>query len=268
MENQIFPEQLQPYAPMIVGIAYAIVLFVIGWVASKWAYSLVLRMLRSRDVDEALSRFLASIAQYLVLAAAVIIALEEVGVETTSLVALLATAGLAIGLALQGNLGHFASGAMILFFRPFTLGDRITAGGQTGKVDDIGLFATTMLTPDNETIIVPNSTITSDAIVNYTVRETRRASIEIGIAYGADVGKAVEVMLAACKRSDLVLDDPAPAIAFVGFGASSLDFVVRPWATASDFVAMQQNVRIALYEDLEAAGIEIPFDQIVVHQAG
>ena len=266
MDNLV-PEQLRPFMPLIINIVYAIIIFIIGWSASRWVHVLLLKVLKKSEIDEALARFLASISQYLVLAATVIVALDKVGIETTSLVALLATAGLAIGLALQGSLANFASGVMILFFRPFTLGDRITAGGQTGSVEDIGLFATTVLTPNNERIILPNSSVTDGSIVNHTTRGTLRGNIELGIAYGSDLAQAMEVMLKSCNQVDQVLEDPEPSVFFSGFGASSLDFIVRPWARTSEVGAMLHNVRIALYDNLNAAGIEIPFDQIVVHQA-
>ena len=265
--DTLVPEQLRPFFPLITNLIYAIILFIVGWTASKWVHLVLLKVLRKSEIDEPLARFLASISQYLVLAATVIVALDKLGIETTGLVALLATAGLAIGLALQGSLANFASGVMILFFRPFTLGDRITAGGQSGKVDDIGLFASTILTPDNERIIIPNSSITDGSIINHTTRGTLRGNIQLGIAYGSDLARAMEVMLKACNQVDLVLEDPEPSVFFSGFGASSLDFIVRPWARTSEFGTMIHNVRLALYDHLNAAGIEIPFDQIVVHQA-
>lgn len=267
MENLPMPEVVQPYLPLVVNVLYAIVIFIVGWIASKWSNSVVLKILRKREIDEALARFLGSISRYLVLAATLIIALGTVGIETTSLVALLASAGLAIGLALQGSLSNFAAGVMILFFRPFELGDKVTAGGHTGKVDDIGLFASTLLTPNNEKIIVPNSTITGDSIVNFTTRGTLRGNIEVGVAYGTEIKRAISVMKEVCSLSDLVLSDPEPSVAFVGFGASSLDFVVRPWSKSGDYIQMMHDVRVALYDALNNAGIEIPFDQIVVHRA-
>jgi small conductance mechanosensitive channel len=182
-------------------------------------------------------------------------------------VAILASAGLAIGLALQGSLANFAAGVMILIFRPFDLGDKVTAAGNTGKVNDIGLFATTLVTADNETIITPNSSITSESIINHTTRGTLRGNISVGVAYGANIDQAIQVMEKACRESDLVLEDPAPSVAFVGFGASSIDFVVRPWATSGDYLTMLHNVRVNLYDRLNEAEIEIPFDQIVVHNA-
>lgn len=265
--TELFPEALKPYEGLIVGAATALVIFVVGWLVSKWVCALCLRAARKSKMDEALARFLSSMAQYAVLAFAVIAALSKVGVQTTSLVALLGAAGLAVGLALQGNLGNFASGVMLLFFRPFTLEDKVRVAGEDGQVKNIGLFATTMRTPSNEEKIVPNSSITSDVIVNYTCQGTLRGGISVGIAYGSDVNRAMQVMTEACKSVGTVLSDPAPSVNFNGFGASSLDFEVRPWSTSDDYLGMLHDVRIALYEALNAAEIEIPFDQIVVHQA-
>lgn len=248
-------------------ILFAIVIFAIGWMASKWANLVILSIARGRQLDEALSRFVAAIAQYAILAAAFIAALGAVGVETTSLVAIFASAGLAVGLALQGSLANFASGVMILFFRPFNLGDVINAGGHTGEVKDIGLFATTMQNPGNDKIIVPNAAITGGSIINHTAAGTRRGSIDVGVAYGSDVGKVIEVLQAAASSADCVLDTPAPAIALVGLGASSVDFQIHCWANCADYLAMMHNVRRAAYEGLNEAGIDIPFNQIVVHRA-
>jgi small conductance mechanosensitive channel len=265
--SELFPEPLQPYQGLIVGAATALVIFVLGWIASKWVYALCLRAARKSKMDEALARFLSAMAQYAVLAFAVIAALSKVGVQTTSLVALLGAAGLAVGLALQGNLGNFASGVMILFFRPFTLEDKVRIAGEDGQVKNIGLFATTMMTPSNQEKIVPNSSITSDVIVNYTSQGNLRGGIAVGIAYGSDVERAMAVMIDACKSVDSVLEEPVPSVNFSGFGASSLDFEVRPWAETGDYLGMLHDVRVALYNALNSADIEIPFDQIVVHRA-
>ncbi len=263
----VLPDQFDSWAVTIAGVAMAILIFVIGWIASKWARRLIVGLLRRQKVDEALSRFLGNIAQYTVLAATVVTALGKVGVETASLVALLATAGLAVGLALQGSLSNFAAGVMILFFRPFTLGDRITAGGHTGAVEDIGLFATTLKTPDKETIILSNSEVSSGSIVNYSTEGKLRANIAIGVAYGTDLGQAMQIISEACAGADLVLSDPKPDVAFSGFGASSIDFNARPWSKPDDFPSMKHNASVAIYDALNAAGIEIPFNQIVVTQA-
>jgi small conductance mechanosensitive channel len=261
------PASLQSYVPLVKGVAIALGILIGGWIVAKWANRLTRRALSHRRVDEALARFLASILQYTVIAAAIITALGAVGIQTTSMVAVFASAGLAIGLALQGSLASFASGVMILFFRPFTLNDKVTIGGQTGVVHDIGLFATTLITGDNETIIVPNNAITSASIINFTKQGTLRGAVDVGVAYGTDVAKALGVIAAAAKRTELILADPAPAVAFGGFGPYSLNFTVFGWAKAADYLGMLHNLRRAVYEDLNTAKIAIPLSQVVVQKA-
>jgi small conductance mechanosensitive channel len=263
----ILPEAVQPYYPLIEGVVIAILILLVGWSISKASEKLVRTALEKNKVDQALSRFLGGITRYAVLAATVIAALGAVGVETTSLVAVFASAGLAVGLALQGSLANFASGVMILFFRPFMLQDFVQVAGSTGSITDIGIFHTTMLTPDNETVIIPNKAITSGTIVNYTTAGTRRGAIDVGVAYGADLQQVQKVLTKAAQKAELCLEDPAPAIAFVGLGASSLDFKVLCWAKTPDYLGMLHNVRCAVYDELNGAGIEIPFSQIVVHHA-
>lgn len=266
MENFDWKD-IETYWPVIISLGTALLVLIVGWIAAKWANRLVLKAFRSRNMDEALGRFLGSMAKYAVLAAVVISALGRVGIQAASLITLFATAGLAVGLALQGSLSNFASGVMILLFRPFDIGDRVEAGGATGTVRDIGIMATTILTPENHRIIVPNSNVMGDKITNYTVEGKIRGSVDVGVAYGSDVAQVEKILKAAANRIDLTLDDPAPGVAFVGLGASSLDFKVLVWAKPADFLAMLAAVRTAVYDDLNEAGIEIPFNQIVVHQA-
>lgn len=244
----------------------AVLILAVGWVVSKWARRIALRTAR-RSLNEAAARFLSGIAQYTVLAAAFIAALGEVGVETTSLVAIFASAGLAVGLALQGSLSHFSSGVMILLFRPFVLDDFVTIGGHTGTVKDVGVFATTLHTQDNQKIIIPNASITSNPIINSTALGTRRAAIDVGVAYGSDATEVMRILRDSADRIDTVLGDPEPGVAFVGLGASSIDFKVLVWCLSGDYIPTMGAVRQAIYEDLNAAGIDIPFNQIVVHRA-
>ena len=265
---EFLPEQLQPFAGYIEGIAFALLIFIIGWIISKWVNKLVNGTLTKKmNVDVALGRFLGNIAQYAVLAMAIIAALGKVGVQTTSLVAIFASAGLAVGLALQGSLSNFASGVMILFFKPFDLEDVITAGGTTGAVKDIGIFATTFANPGNDKIIVPNSKVIGGTIINHTTKGTRRATIDAGVAYGSDLKEVMQVLEKAAKRSDLVLADPPPAVAFTEMAASSINFQVHVWTNAADYLGAIHNVRSAIYDDLNSAGIDIPFDQVVMHNA-
>lgn len=267
MEQLPIPEVLLPWVPLIVSAVQALVYLILGWIVAKWAHNLTLRVFRKREVDEALARFLGALAQYLILAAVLIGVLGHFGLETTSLIALLASAGLAIGLALQGSLSHFASGVLLLLFRPFTIGDYVEAGGKSGIVHEIGLFATTLTTFDNQRVTIPNSTITAAPIINYTILGTRRAVLDVGVAYGSDIEQVRQLLLEAVESTGVILDEPAPAAVFVEFGASSLDFAVRVWTTNDNFGAILHDGRKAIYERLNAAGIDIPFNQVVVHKA-
>ena len=261
------PDYIKPYAPLIVNLTYGLAILFVGWMISKWTSGFVKTMLSKTKTDEALARFLASIAQYAVLAATVIAALNQVGVQTTSLVALLASAGLAIGLALQGSLSNFASGVMILGFRPFLLGDFVEIGGKSGTVDDIGLFMTRLIAPNNETVIVPNSEVTGSSIINYTARGVRRGVIEVGVAYGEDVRKVQSVLEETVKGHEFCLMDPPPSAVLSAFGASSVDFHVRVYAKNDEYWPLLNELKMRIYETLDREGIEIPFNQMVVHQA-
>ncbi|MBX2801836.1 MAG: mechanosensitive ion channel [Myxococcales bacterium] len=250
-----------------ISAATALVIFAIGWWIAGWAYNATLRFVQSQNLDVALGRFLASLLRWTLIGASVIAALEAVGLQTTSLVAVFASAGLAVGLALQGTLSHFASGVMILVFRPFTIGDKVTAGGETGAVQEIGLFATTMHTPNNEKIIVPNGAIMAGTIINHTTLGTLRADIPVGVAYGSDPVKVQKILADAAASCEVVLDEPGVAVAFVAMGASSIDFNVMAWCKSADYLAALADVRTACYDALNREGIDIPFPQMVVHNA-
>ncbi len=253
--------------PVAKALFLAIFIFIVGNAVSKLFHKWVQSGMEKRGIDAALSRFLGQMLRYTVLAATVIAALGVVGIETTSFIALLGSAGLAVGLALQGSLANFAAGVMILFFRPFTLGDVITGAGHTGKVVEIGMFATTLHTPDNMKIIVPNSALTGSSIINVTTLGTRRISVDVGVEYGADLHQVQTVLLAAANRCTHALSDPPPSVAFVNLGASSLDMTVFAWCDSPKWLDLKHELRVAVYDDLNAAGIEIPFSQIVVHAA-
>lgn len=266
-ENLPLPELIKPYAPLIGNLLYGIAIFAFGWMLSKWTFRLIKGMLAKTKTEEALSRFLASIAQYIVLAATVIASLNRVGVQTTSLVAILASAGLAVGLALQGSLSNFASGVLILGFRPFVLGDFVEVGNKSGTVEDIGLFMTRMLTSNNEVVLVPNSAITGGTITNFTAAGIRRCVIEIGVAYGEDARRVKQVLEEVAKSHESCLQEPAPSVVLDNFGASCLNFHIRAYAKVPDFWGMVAELKLRTYEALNKEGIEIPFNQIVVHQA-
>ncbi len=257
----------QSYMNLGMMVLIAIVIMAVGNMVGRLVHRMVVRAARKAKLTEALARFVGQLARYVVLAFAAISALEYVGVDVMGLVALLGAAGLAVGLALQGNLANFASGVMILIFQPFGLDDVITAGGHTGVVVNIGIFATTLRNPENHTIIVPNSAVTSGSIVNFTLMGFQRVNIPVGVAYGSDVDKVVEILTEAVSALDIVRADPAVGVAFVGMGASALDFAVLYFADNADRIASMHEVRRACYNALNENNIDIPFDQMVIHRA-
>jgi len=254
-------------ATWVLPLAKAALIIAAGFWVSGIAGKFAVRQSRNAKFTEALARFLGQGTRYLVLALAVITAASEVGIETTSLVALLGSAGIAIGLALQGTLSHFASGVMLLIFRPFDIDDRITAAGHTGVVEQVGLFATTLITPTHDTIVIPNGAVAGGSIVNHSRRGKMRGSVGVGVAYGADVAQVTEVLENAAKSVDTVLSDPGVGVGFVELGASSLDFTVFFHVLPADFVATTGKVRKAVYDSLNEAGIDIPYQTIVIQQA-
>ncbi len=185
--------------------------------------------------------------------------------EVASFVAVLGAASFAVGFALQGSLSNFASGVMLLIFRPFNVGDYVTAGGVSGSVKQIDLFTTTMATPDNVKIIVPNSKVFGDTIHNYAGYETRRLDVTVGIGYGSSIEKAKETLEAVVRAESRVLADPAPLIAVTELADSSVNVMVRIWVERGDYWGVKFDMTRAIKEQLDANGIEIPFPQRVVH---
>jgi len=249
-------------------VVVALLTMIAGWIIGKIAKKAVLTILKKRDIgSEALARFLSDMVRWVILAVAVIAAIEKMGVQTTSVLTLLASAGLAVGLALQGSLAHFASGVMLLIFRPFDIGDVVTAGGHTGKIMDIGLFATTLHTPDQEKIIVPNGQISGGSIVNITALGRRRGVVDVGVAYGTDIDKVVALCTKAAAAVDVVEDGAGVTVAFTNMAASAIEFKVLFFTSSADHLDGLHRVRKACYDALNAEGIDIPFDQVVMHQA-
>lgn len=268
-DTSIVPSQIAPYIPQAIEAGQTLLLclliFSLGWMTSKWTYKLVSRSLDKTKVDKAAASFLSGMAQYTILAATVIAVLGTAGIQTTSVIAILGSAGIAVGLALQGNLSHFASGVMILIFRPFTVGDVVTLAGHTGQVKDVGLFATQLYTPANEKIIIPNSAITSGPIINLTGQGTRRATVRVGVAYGSSLPAVHAALQLAIDHTPEILQEPAPIIHFSDLGDHGLLFDIHAHSESANFRPMQHNLRSQVYEQLNAAGVEIPFWQIVVH---
>ena len=243
----------------------AFVIFVIGrWVA-KIISNIIRRMMRKANVDQTLRRFVANMAYILLLVFVVLAALSQLGIQTTSFIAVLGAAGLAIGLALQGSLSNFAAGFLMIIFRPIRVGDYIEGAGTAGTVEEIQIFTTTLVTPDNKTVIIPNASLTSDNIVNWSTKGTRRVDLVMGISYDDDIDKAKQIMADVLGKDDRVLKDPAPQIAMIELADSSVNFVVRPWVKATDYWGVYMDVTEAIKKAFDANDISIPFPQRDVH---
>jgi len=264
MENYLDSamEWLRGYGPNVFA---AVVIFLVGWSVAKVVRKILRRALTRASFDETLSVFLSRLAYMLLLAFVIIVTIQKLGVDTTSFAAVMAAAGLAIGLALQGSLSNFASGVMLIALRPFKVGDYVEAGGTSGTVEAIAVFATELLTPDNKKVVVPNATIASATITNYSAKDKRRIDLVVGVGYDADLRQARQILEGILAGEPRILKTPAPVVAVSNLGESSVDFVVRPWVSAGDYwpVRFDLNERIKLRLDEE--GISIPFPQRDVH---
>jgi small conductance mechanosensitive channel len=240
----------------------AIAVIVVGRIVAGGVRRSLNRFMERVETDVTLANFLASLVYYLVLTVAGVAALGMVGIQMASVLTILATAGLAVGLAMQGTLSNVASGVMLLIFRPFKVGDFIQAGGgPTGKVESIGLFSTALNTPDNVHIVVPNSNIYGGTIHNYTHNELRRVDLVMGISYNDDISVAVGVMEKLLEEDPRVLKEPAYQIAVSELADSSVNLVVRPWCRGEDYWDVRFTLTRAMKEGLEAAGCSIPYPQ-------
>ena len=243
----------------------ALVIFVIGrWVARRLA-NVAGRLLEQTDVDTTLVGFMRNIVYYGLLTFVILAAVGQLGVQTTSFIAVLGAAGFAVGLALQGSLSNFAAGVMLVLFRPFKVGDFVEAAGTAGVVESIQLFTTQMKTGDNKTIIIPNSQITSGIITNYSAKDTRRVDLVFGVGYDSDletVKRAIHEVVAADSR---ILDDPAVTVGIVELADNSVNFVVRPWVKSGDYWDVYFGLNEAMKNRFDAEGISIPFPQRDVH---
>jgi small conductance mechanosensitive channel len=246
----------------------AIVVLIVGrWIAGALRGT-TRRALQKGKVEHTLIPFLAGIVYYVALAVVLIAVLGLFGIETTSLVAVLGAAGLAVGLALQGTLTNFSSGVMLLVFRPFKNGNFVDVAGTTGTVAEVGIFSTVLNTPDNVRIIVPNSAIYGATIRNYSAYETRRNDLVIGVSYDDDLGRAKQAIERVLAADERVLREPEPVVAVSELGDSSVNFVVRPWCASGDYWTLRFDLTRKLKEELEAAGCSIPFPQRDVHLHG
>ena len=246
-------------------IALAVIIFYVGRMVVATLVKVAQKFMSGRGMDEILVKFLTSILRWVLLLFVVIAALSQLGIDTTSLVALLGAAGLAIGLSLQNSLANFASGVMLIIFRPFSKGDFVEAGGATGTVQSISILTTTMTTPDNKEIIVPNSAVFSNNITNFSARPTRRVDMVFGISYDDDIRKAKALLEEIVAADDRVLAEPAPVIALGELADSSVNFLVRPWAKSEDYWSLLWDTTETVKLKFDEAGISIPYPQMDVH---
>jgi small conductance mechanosensitive channel len=251
--------------PFAIDLAMAIIIFIIGKIVVKMLVSVLGKLLSKAKYDDMLVEFLKSIANAILMLFVIVASLDQLGVDTTSLVAILGAAGLAIGLSLQGSLQNFAAGVMLLVFRPFKAGDYVDAGGVAGTVKSIGVFSTIMNTPDNKEIIVPNGNIYGGNIVNFSAKDTRRVDMVFGIGYDDDLRKAKALLEEMVKEDSRILQDPAPQVAVSELGDSSVNFVVRPWVKSADYWGVMFDFTEAVKLRFDAEGISIPFPQMDVH---
>ncbi len=256
-------EVLSTYGLNVLG---AIAILVIGTIAANWAARATNAALRrSKRVDDTLRPFLTSVVRYAVIVFTVVATLERFGVQTTSFIAVLGAAGLAIGLAFQGTLSNIAAGVMLLIFRPFKVGQFIEAGGVAGTVEVVSLFTTELNSPDNVHIVVPNGQLWGAAVKNYSHNATRRADFAVGIDYGDDIGKAFDIIKGVIEGDTRINADPAPAMMVTNLGDNAVELTLRVWCAASDYWPLKFDLNRRIKEALDAGGITIPFPQRTVH---
>ena len=241
-----------------------IIMAIIIWIIGKWIIGQIMKVFRkvlkkNKNMDETLEKFLSNLVRTILLVLLIIAILGQLGIDTASFAAVLAAAGLAIGMALQGSLSNFAGGVLIMLFRPFKVGDLIEAQGELGVVSEIQIFTTKLASPQNKEIILPNGALSNGTIVNYTQLGKLRVDITIGVSYDADIRETKEVLMRAMTSQEKVLKDPAPTVNMGELADSSVNYEVRPWATPADYwdVYFQtiENCKI----ELDKAGIEIPY---------
>ena len=244
----------------------ALLIFVIGkWIVNKIVgiFGKILR--KVKGMDETLIKFLENIVYYALMIIVLLTALGKLGVETTSFLAILGAAGLAIGLALKDSLGNFASGVMIIMFKPFKVGDAVTAAGVTGSVSEVGIFNSIFITPDNQKIIIPNGAITSGSIININAHDTRRVDLIVGIGYNDDIKKTKDVLNDIITSNEKILLDKGITVAVSELADSSVNFVVRAWVKTPDYWDVKFGLTETIKLRFDAEGISIPFPQQDVH---
>jgi len=265
--NDYISQHFSPgnFLPWLGRVFFALVILAIGWYVTKFIMRLTRGYLERAKIDATLSKFLLSLLNATLLVIVVIMALSQLGVNTTSLIALLGAAGLAIGLALQDSLQNFAAGILIIIQRPFSADDLVEIGGILGVVSNVGVFSTDLTTPDNRIVIVPNGQIFTAPIINYSTNPIRRIDMVIGVSYDDDIRQVKALLEQIVTAHPGVLDDPPPVIAVGELADSSVNFYVRPWVNIAQFFAVQFDLTEQIKLALDENGFTIPFPQMDVH---
>lgn len=244
------------YAPKIIAA-------ILIWIIGSWLIRLLLKGVRkamdAREYDASLKKFLMNLISWILKIILIIVVLGVVGIETTSFAAILAAAGLAIGLALQGSLANFAGGVLMMIFKPIKIGDFIEAQGKAGTVKEIEIFTTKLTSPDNKIIIIPNGKLSNDNIVNYSALDMRRVDMVFGVGYDSDIKQTKQLLMDQLINHPLVLKEPAPLVRLNELADSSLNFNVRPWVKTADYWGVYYDIMESTKAALDAAGIDIPY---------
>ncbi len=249
----------------LIKVALAIAIFVVGRIVIKIIHSAINRAMQAKNVEPTVARFVGSIAYYLMFAFVVIAAIGQLGVQTASVVAILGAAGLAVGLALQGTLSNFASGVMLILLRPIKVGDFVEVAGESGSVKEVAIFATTLLTGDNKTIIIANSQVMGSNITNYSTQDERRVDLTVGVSYDADLQLVKDELNAIASANDKILHDKGVTIGLVELADSSVNFVFRSWVKTADYWGVYFALNERIKERFDEVGIGIPYPQMDLH---
>lgn len=265
MQDLLQSIDTQYLVEMGLNVVYALVLIVLAFIVAGWAKRATARGLERASIDATLRKFFANMARYLVLIVAGVSILSLFGINVASLAAILAAAGFAVGLALQGSLQNFAAGVMLLIFRPFGVGDAVKVAGEGGKVFEISLITTEIDTPDNRRIIIPNGSVFGSTIENVTYHDTRRVDVAVGTDYPADLAETREVLAAAAESIEARLPDKDVVVYLDSLGDSAINWSVRVWAKTEDYWSVREELTAAVKNRLDDAGIGIPYPQMDVH---
>ncbi len=252
-----------------VKVVTALLILVIGHWVAKFLRNLMARVMANSRLDATLVKFVGSLVYFTLLTFVVLAALAQLGIQTTSFIAVIGAAGLAVGLALQGSLANFAAGVLMLIFRPFKVGDYIQGAGVEGVVEEIRIFSTLLVTLDNKVVISPNAKLPGDNITNFTGKENRRVDLAFAVSYGEDIDKVKRVVSGVLGKDARILKDPAPTVAVAGIEGGAVSFAVRPWVRTADYwdVLFDTNENVKKRFDAEGIRMPVPQRDVHVHQA-